>query len=174
MPRLTIVVWMLLGVAACGRSSTAPTEQSSFVHVPIVTADVVLVTGRVDVFYPPASSPTIHTTIQWPDDPTGFSSQLVLTILDGSAAIIARVAWTGPLTYSGSIPYSMGTTTNTAPPYLGTVQVRLSEAPCGESCAAVTDTCAPGGLSPTPSQCKPLADLPGPYVSDISRTIVFK
>jgi hypothetical protein len=40
--------------------------------------------------------------VQWPDDVTGLNGQVVLAILDGSGAVIARTAAIGPLTTAGS------------------------------------------------------------------------
>jgi hypothetical protein len=111
--------------------------------------------------------------VQWPDDVTGLNGQVVLAILDGSGAVIARTAAIGPLTTAGSsFPASMGAATYTPGPFQGTVLVRMSAAPCSSPCAPITDFCAPGGVSAGPA-CKALPDLSGPYLAEISRAITF-
>jgi hypothetical protein len=159
----------LTATAGCSKSSTAPTVA--------VTASIKSFTGQAPIVTAveiptPHPYPSLHVDVQWPDDVTGLNGQIVLTILDSSGVLIARTHDTGPLSKGGSVPYSMGIATYTPSPFQGTVVVKLTNAPCGNNCTPANDLCAPGGVRGTPV-CKPIPDLPGPYLSEITRTIMF-
>jgi hypothetical protein len=123
--------------------------------------------------YPtPHPYPSLHLNVQWPDDLSGLTGQVVLTVLDSTGAIVGRSNFIGALTRGGAVPLSMGVATYAAPPFTGTALVRLSSAPCGSQCEREDDFCAPGGLLGTPA-CQALPELPGPYLSEVTRSIAF-
>ena len=159
----------LSAAAGCSKSSTAPTVAptaaiGSFTgEAPVVTASEIPT---------PHPYPSLHVNVQWPNEVTGLNGQVVLTILDSTGAIIGRSHSTGPLTKGGSVPYSMGIATYTQPPFQGAVVVRLSSIPSGNDCTPANGFCGPGGVTGVP-MCIALPNLPGPYLSEITRSITF-